>query len=33
LFFDRAMLGFGTPHFSGAMHGGDGFGNDDGDGD
>jgi len=33
LFFDRSMLGFGTPHFSGAMHGGDGFGSDDEDGD
>jgi imidazolonepropionase-like amidohydrolase len=33
LFFDNAAPGFGTPHFSGAMHGDGGFGSDDEDGD
>jgi imidazolonepropionase-like amidohydrolase len=33
LFFDVSLPGFGTPHFSGAMHGDGGFGSDDeGDG-
>lgn len=32
LFFDSALPGFGTPHFSGAMHGDtDSFGSEDGD--
>jgi imidazolonepropionase-like amidohydrolase len=29
LFFDSSLAGFGTPHFSGAMHGAGGFGSDD----
>jgi len=29
LFFDASLPGFGTPHFSGAMHGEDGFGGED----
>jgi imidazolonepropionase-like amidohydrolase len=29
LFFDASLPGFGTPHFSGAMHDGGGFGSDD----
>jgi imidazolonepropionase-like amidohydrolase len=33
LFFDNAAPGFGTPHFSGAMHDAGGFGSDDEDGD
>jgi imidazolonepropionase-like amidohydrolase len=33
LFFDNSIPGFGTPHFSGVMHDGGGFGSDDEDGD
>ncbi|WP_263351170.1 amidohydrolase [Acidicapsa acidisoli] len=33
LFFDSSVPGFGTPHFSGAMHDGGGFGSDDSDED
>jgi imidazolonepropionase-like amidohydrolase len=32
LFFDISMPGLGTPHFSGAMHDGGGFGSDDEEG-
>ena len=33
LFFDMAAPGFGTPHFTGVMHGGGSEGSEDGDGD
>src|SRR6201996_250514 len=33
LFFDSTLAGLGTPHFSGAMHDGGGFGSDDEDGE